>query len=225
MKVKYDFSDPIERMKNEHKEPFKKLPKANGDGWVLVTMDGYGRIPEERAVVKAADWNTFAKWFDKYSALPMKSGYGCAEVLYDPDDCGDDSMPAREFSEYVSVKALDKAGKKLFADEFGEGFKGCRLDSYMWDVYFRLRKEMDTKTDKWFRKNCSYIEGNSALAEFDHCKAGQLLDEIRSACQLLQSSFISRKALSETEMNRTGVIARCAERLGSMIRTEIEKEG
>lgn len=116
--------------------------------YVLCTLDGYHRVPDTRVLLKADDYKLLMVYLDKAVAKNPK-----ADIMIDPDDCGECYIELEEFMKYnISAKPIRAETYEDICQEYERENFGFNyvLDAVLDAVYSVIGSSLTPTEIKWF---------------------------------------------------------------------------
>lgn len=203
----------------------KKNNSGNNDyPYMMCTIYGFDRVPDTIVLLKTEDYTLFMKYLKKAANEDPD-----ADIILDPDDCGECYTSLGDFMKYsISAKPIKAetyedicyAYKK---EQFGFNYV---LDAVLETIFLVLKAELKPKDIKWFMLRSTSVEWriqdeNNNAQQSAKINTQQIYDaanEIKNCsneiCQLIISkNAIDMHALRENAENIANCIDKIIEQL------------
>lgn len=189
----------------------KKKQETEERPYVLCTLGGYDRVPDTKVLLKADDYKLMMVYLDKAVAKNPE-----ADIMIDPDDCGECYIELEEFMKYnISAKPIHAETYEDICQEYEREHFGFNyvLDAVLDAVYSVIGSSLTPTEIKWFTlrsPSVSWIvkeasKNKSQSEKLDRQAAYLAANSIRNCitevCHQLSENIIDMKSLRENVNN------------------------
>ena len=124
--------------------------------YVMCTLEGYDRVPDTRVLLKTDDYKLMMVYLDKAVAKSPE-----AEIIIDPDDCGECYIELEEFMKYnISAKPIRAETYEDICQEYEQEHFGFNyvLDAVLDAIFNVLESTLKPAEVKWFTQRSELVE-------------------------------------------------------------------
>lgn len=179
--------------------------------YVLCTLDGYDRVPDTRVLLKTDDYKLMMVYLDKAVAKSPE-----AEIMIDPDDCGECYIELEEFKKYnISAKPIRAETYEDICQEYEQEHFGFNyvLDAVLDTVYGVIGSSLTPTEIKWFALRSPSVswtveeasKNKTQSEKLDRQAAYLAANSIRNCsteiCHQLSEHIIDMRSLRENVRN------------------------